>query len=396
MNDLPSTALLQQANARSISGEDLEVFGKEAASRYTGGRSQTLNEAVVETVKHAGLSPEHVKRVVEFANTNAFLHEFRKEGDHKVVEFQGGPANYSDILKDLNDGGGGTVFDAGSSDYEGPPPALAKTAAANEDRLGVGDVKLASAFGIDEKPIPYAEPLQDSLELKEKLASLYEGVSSSLSSLETHYIDVCDHLYGEVKEAALSGTTLSQIVAAWSTVNDDPVFIKAAFQQMTPRLLQGEVFASKEAIGESLIKMANVGIVNPKHPLVETYGEFCETLSKLAGARQVQQETLQSLDQISTFLKAAVRGGLAGKAWRGAKEYAEAAAPKVEQAVAGLAGQTAGRAAGAVTKKVPHVAAGAAGVKGYQESKTGRGPIGGPVRFARSFNPFRRQYYSVQ
>jgi hypothetical protein len=113
MSDLPFQALLQQAHARSVSGEELEAFGKKAAAQYSRGDG-SLTEAVVETVKHAGLSPEQVKRVVEFANTTAYLTEFKKEGSHhRVVEFQGGPADPSAVLQDLNDGGGGTVFDVG-------------------------------------------------------------------------------------------------------------------------------------------------------------------------------------------------------------------------------------------------------------------------------------------
>lgn len=130
MHDLPSQTLLQQANARPVSGEELEVFGKAAASRYMCGRSPTLNDAVVETVKQAALSPEQVKRVIEFANTAAYLSEFKKEGaTHKYISFEGGPASPSEVLKDLNDGGGGTVFDQGSLDYNHPPPDT-KTAAA--------------------------------------------------------------------------------------------------------------------------------------------------------------------------------------------------------------------------------------------------------------------------
>lgn len=54
---------------------------------------------------------------MEFANTTAYLTEFRKEGmGHKYIDFgEGGPANPSTVLQDLNDGGGGTVFDTGKT-----------------------------------------------------------------------------------------------------------------------------------------------------------------------------------------------------------------------------------------------------------------------------------------
>jgi len=122
MSDLPRQGLLQQLNAHPHSGEYLEVLGKRAAARWSSGDHKTLTDAVTETVKQAQLSPEQVKRVVEFANTDAYLTEFKKEGgEHHVIDFHGGPADASEILKDLNDGGGGSVFDRGTGDYNAPP-----------------------------------------------------------------------------------------------------------------------------------------------------------------------------------------------------------------------------------------------------------------------------------
>jgi len=352
MNDLPSTILLQQLAARSKGGEDLEVFGKEAASKYLTGRVKTLTEAVVDTVKTAGLSPEQVKRVVEFANTDAFLQEFKKEGAHKVIEFSGGPANYSDVLKDLNDGGGGTVMDTGSSDYDTPPPDVAKTAARNADRMQLENTKLAAAFRVEEKPIPYADPMQDSIELREKLASAYDGVSSTLSSLEVHYTDVLDHLHDRVKQAVLGGTTLGEIVAAWSAVNDEPAFMKAAFAQLTPRLLDGGVFPSRGAIGESLTKTAASGLVNTEHPLVSHYGEFCDTLVKLAKTRRVQGELANSLDNITTFIQKVAKAGILPRAWAGLQRAGDVAGKGGERAGSWLfgAGTPAAQATGKATR----------------------------------------------
>ena len=73
MHDLPAVFLLQQEHAKAKSGEELEGFGKQAAWQYVTGKAPTLNEAVVETIKHAGLSPEQVKRVIEFANVRSNL-----------------------------------------------------------------------------------------------------------------------------------------------------------------------------------------------------------------------------------------------------------------------------------------------------------------------------------
>jgi hypothetical protein len=197
---------------------------------------------------------------------------------------------------------------------------------------------------VDEQPIPYENPMQDSIEMREKLASAYDGVSSTLSSLEVHYTDVLDHLAHEVKQAALGGASLGEIVTAWSVVSDEPTFVKAAFEQLTPRLLDGGVFPSRGAIGESLTKTASFtsGTVNTDHPLIRHYGEFCETLSKLAQTRAVQQELYEGLNNISAFIQKLAAGppkGLVGEAWKGLGIAAEHAGRGGERAGALLFGK---------------------------------------------------------
>jgi hypothetical protein len=106
MHDLPLQNFLQQLHSRVVSGEHLEVLGKQAAAEWCRGNHKTLTDAVTDTVKHAGLSPEQVRRVVEFTNVAAFNREFQKEAaPHSVVSFSGGPADAPTILKDdRNDG----------------------------------------------------------------------------------------------------------------------------------------------------------------------------------------------------------------------------------------------------------------------------------------------------
>ena len=128
MNDLPSQLILQQQQARKVTGEELETYGKYAATLYSRGRYPTLGESVVQTVKTASLSPEQVKRVVEFANTAAYLEEFHKEGQqHRYIELAGGPADPGVVLRDLNDGGSPTVVDRNERDYLSPPPSISES-----------------------------------------------------------------------------------------------------------------------------------------------------------------------------------------------------------------------------------------------------------------------------
>jgi hypothetical protein len=361
--DLPSQGAFQQSHAHPHSGEYLEVLGKHAAADWANGQHKTLTEAVTETVKQAQLSPEQVKRVVEFANTAAYLSEFKKEGTtSSVVDFQGGPADASDILKDLNDGGGGSVFDKGTLDYS-VPPGETKTASAREERL------LEEMFGSTERSaaIPYENPHGEVIELRDKLAGAEQHLQSQISGLEVMYAELADRVYHEVKQASLGGTSLGEIMGAWETVAPSHDHIKVAFTLITPRLLREGVFHRLEDMTASVDKTAGARVVNPEHPLVVEFGEFCTTLSKLAETREARSELLEHQRNLTAYLKQA---STVGKVWEGANRLtggaADAVSPFLHKHLGGLAG-------GAVEGVIRHaptalVAGGALEAKAHVEN----------------------------
>lgn len=383
MEDLPTSLWMQQAQAKPRTGEELETFGKHASKLYLSGQCKTLSEAVVTSVKTASLSPEQVKRVVEFTNTSAFLEKFASEGPtHKVVTFEGGPASFPDVIRDLNDGGDPAVFDKAASlaDYSEPPPDVETLASRNFHRLtGSLDTKLAEAFAVQEIPIPYAEPLRDAADMKDKVAGLYAEAQHEIDQLETRYLDLCDLLYGQVKQAALEGIPLGHILHIWQTVSTEPEFFKVAFEGLSPRLVENQVFNGMDAIAESLQKTAGVGQVNPAHPMVGIFTDFCDTLSKLAATRAVQNEIAAELDVLSTFLKkaSAAEAGRATKgvleyvpkAWGVARNLATQASKPVGEFMTEAVGPNAGTAAEWAVQHIPHAAVGLVGEEVYQRAK---------------------------
>ena len=56
MHDLPEYMTRQQSGASPRSGAELEAFGKYASGKWLKGEHRTLGDAVVDVVKHAGLS----------------------------------------------------------------------------------------------------------------------------------------------------------------------------------------------------------------------------------------------------------------------------------------------------------------------------------------------------
>lgn len=425
MHDLPSVMLLQQSHATPRSGEDLEVFGKCAAQKYVNGKSGTLTSAVVETVKHAGLSPEQVKRVIEFANTDAYLSEHHKEGsDSKYVEFTGGPADPGEVLRDLNDGGGGTVFDRGLADYGLPPiqksasvvdlasrnlevlektaaasgygpslsdiagdmantanqrhqmpahrgfdpfgehgkrrqvamlqamghtPVVAKHAEAELLDFDPGEAALKLAFAAVDTPLEFENPLAPAFEARDKLAGAAEHMTSELSMLEGQFRDALEDVYTHVKEAALSGTSLGQVMAAWQDVVPSEEYVKTAFAHIGTRLVDEEVFPALDAVGESLQKTAHVGMVNPEHPLVGSMAHYCLTLDKLAHTRAARDELAGQRDVLDDYIKEASIASSIGKAVKGVADKG-GVVPKVLEAAKAV-----GKGAGSVTKGVGEV-----------------------------------------
>lgn len=318
MSDLPTFGLLQQAHARPMTGEHLEVLGKQASARWSCGEVKRLSDAVVETVKHAGLSPEQVKRVVEFANQDAYLKEFKKEGsEHKFVDFPGGPADPAEVLRDLNSGAGGSVFDRGSSDYNTPPSE--KTASAKSD-YEHDMIAMFAGEKVSEEYV-YADPMAPLVELRDKVAGAVSTFNDQVSGLEVAYADLADSLYRQVKQAALEGSELGEIVQVMAEVAPSTEHMKVAFQLMTPRLLREGVYSSGAALQASFSKTAGMRVVNHEHPLCVDFGEYCEVLSKLAELRSAQTDSRAALMEIDEVIRK--EGSIADASERAGKFLAE-------------------------------------------------------------------------
>lgn len=314
MHDLPAQWSRQQSHSRSISGEELEAMGKQAAGYAASRVAPNLNDAVVMVVKHAGLSPEQVRRVVEFTNTAAYLADFKKEAGHKIIEFGSGPADASRIIQDLNDGGGGTVFDSGHSDYASAPSekrASAETAHYEADFWGLFCTEKEATV------LDQADPMGPAIAFRDKIAGLCDHWTSEIGGLETIYQELGHELVGQVKQAALAGTSLGDIVYAWSTFTDEPAFVEAAFHKISGALVEQGVFPSFDAVGASIEKVGSQRMVNPEHPLMVLFAGHSLALEKLAEIRSNRDEAEQCLAEITAFLHDAGDGTkLAGWAER--------------------------------------------------------------------------------
>ena len=339
MHDLPSVMLLQQSHAVPRSGEELEVLGKYAAKKYIEGACGNLSDAVVETVKHAGLSPEQVKRVVEFANTDAYLTEHRKEGEAKYVTFEGGPADPAEVLRDLNDGGGGTVFDRGLADYSLPP--LSKTASSTRQERNTAALEKVAAAGYGPTMSDIAGDMSRTANSRHQMRSYggnYDPFGESekkrqvamLSALTGRSPVVAKHAEAELLDFDPAETALKEAFASEDTPLEyaeplAPAFeahdkLAGASEHLTSDLtfLEGDFRDALEDVYQNVktacLEGVSLGQVLSAWRDVVPDASYVKTAFAHIGPRLVDEEALSSLDELGASLQKTAHTGVVNPA----------------------------------------------------------------------------------
>jgi hypothetical protein len=298
MSDQPGAiplGLAQQRAAEKVDPEQLEAMGKRAAAHYAQGDTP-LSAAVVGVVKEARLAPEQVKRVCEFANTAAYLQEFEKAGEVRNVTFEGGPADPSVVLKDLNDGSAPAVHQVKEASYQ-PPLGHYKTA-------GTSDSVLAEAFGVGMEKVADVQHTgrfnrgDEAADVRTRLQGMRDDFMSKLSSSEILLNDVKADLCKAASQEIMDGATMGDVVCAWASYADTPM-IKRATKHLHDHLRAARIMGTEQQV-ESLSKTAGAGSVpNPAHPVVERFIAFCKVAhehSKLEHAIDITDEQIKDVD----------------------------------------------------------------------------------------------------
>lgn len=293
MTDQPGAiplGLEQQKAARPVDPGQLEAMGKRAAAQFAE-CGTPLSESVVSVVKEAMLSPEQVKRVCEFANTAAYLSEFEKAGEVRNVTFDGGPANPSVVLKDLNDGSAPAIHQVKTAGYE-PPTSHYKVTRAS-------DSILAEAFGASgmEKVASVdhtarANASEEIADMRIRLDAVRDDLMSKLSHSGVFLDDVRSDLYGAVKQELRDGHSLGDVASAWAGYGNTNQ-IKEAMSLVLGRLQEDRVMGDDQT-DASMHKTAGVGSVpNPEHPVVERF----LVLTKAASEHRKLEAAIDIIDE---------------------------------------------------------------------------------------------------
>lgn len=221
-----------------------------------------MTEAVVQSVKdEQGLGTEHVRRIVEFANNETFQQMFKcGSGDHRVVNFDGGPADPGDVLKELNMGA-----------MSSPMAVSEKTASIDpyvpgQDSVeGIFDApKTASSNGY-----PMADPMGDAFRLREQLVGLQEHFAGEHRLAEVRHIEAEDVLVKEARQIVLGGGSTADISRVVSMRARHPDLAKLALAKIERRF---ESDGIESPAGPVLSKVA--AEPNPNSPFARAYADY--------------------------------------------------------------------------------------------------------------------------
>lgn len=279
--------------ATEVSKEHLQQLGREAASLY-GNRKATMTDAVVSILeKEAGLGPEHVKRVVEIANNEAYRDEFdTMDGEHRIVNIGGGPASPGVVLREL--------------EMADSAPALVKSAARAESfRAYVpGEEEFDGLFSKEktasEEQLPASRPNSELIGLRDQLQAAKSHLMSKLSSAEIRYDRVAGEMFDFVKQAVLNGTSPAEVSVLFQRVSPSPVFTKLALRHIA-NTMQSEVIPAV-VVSKEKIKQASERTINVHNPMVSTFLEFSKVAEERASTIHGVQEVDGQLKRVNRAL----------------------------------------------------------------------------------------------
>jgi len=308
-------SLLTQSSGKNVGPELLEMLGRKASTMFQQ-KGVPLNQAVKQvTSDHPELGNEHIKRVVEFANTVTFQEMFQREPD-KNVHFE--VADPGVVLRDLKDGGSpahdGKTLQGGMGDYKTSPKLeheaggdreleqLFSTRPSSSEHTTEQSEKVAS---VESDPGFHADPVDDVYDNHLRLQVARNELAGSHEKFDLLVKEARENLFHVVQDECLSsdGAGLGGVLfvlekmASKEVITDtlSPIIEKMASDPRScPRLEAG----LEKAAGK---------VVNLQHPLVVAWSGLEKAAEEQVRTAEALKEIDASLAETSKFLKTASR-----------------------------------------------------------------------------------------
>jgi hypothetical protein len=293
-----------RTSAANVSRSDLLSHGRRAADMFIR-ESVPLTEAIIKVAQEtSSLTPAHLERITEFANTAAFERLFEKQASDKNISFD--IADPADVVRGINSAACPQTVKTSSADYALPPPAPRPNVAAMDESLeaafaveGGGMEKTASA---ETKWDDLGRNWQRACRLEELAVETYWNASGMQKQAAAEAIEKG---YREI----LGGTNMGELIHAMAGIENGPM-LKEAASAISDRLVHTlpayrvrQIQA--DAINYEMQKVASVRIANHEHPVVEAFGAYVALTQKLAAIEHATNKIHDKRMQLEELVKEA-------------------------------------------------------------------------------------------
>lgn len=248
----------------------LELLGKQAA-KYAADAGISLTDAVVQTISAEHLNGEHVRRIVEIANIEAFNQKYASmDASFRVVDIDNGPADPVAVLQAIQNHQRPREVVLDAFEYTMPP---------------VQETKLSSFTPMVDRTV--GGVVQDILGLRSKLASGLEDAVAGREAAQYEMNQALVKLAQTTLAAVREGATAAEVYSAWHRV--DPEVAKVAFAKVR-HFFSGPM--SKVAGRE----------IDPTHGLVSEFRKFAEHATSYVNHVGAVQTIDQELGRVDEWL----------------------------------------------------------------------------------------------
>jgi hypothetical protein len=303
MADELSRILQSDQPRASLSPEKLEMMGKEAASLLTE-KSVPLNRSIAKLASgHADINAEQVKRIVEFANTSAYLtfHDRNKTASAESSYPQFDLADAGTIMASLNKTSEAKVIRIDSNYGRAPEKQKVsndKTEAALAE-LFLGKEKSAKVLDFSTDTV-----VDHIMSTKENLVSLKESLEGSASKLDMTSKQASEDYYGAIKDHLLEGGSFVDVIRGAHESGESGTKVASVMQPFIARLLMDKVAAPAKLHAQlnELEKVAH-RVVDADHPFVAGYAAVSRLDAELDKVAMALEEVDASLVRINQAIR---------------------------------------------------------------------------------------------
>jgi hypothetical protein len=279
------TDFLLRRAGKSADNEQIFMLAKQAAAKRTSDGTP-LNRAVVDTVRDQNLTDDQVRRVVELANSNAFLDEFESKPDDPI-EFD--LADSDQVLDNVH----------------GTPEQKEETKEASAKFLF-----FKRRHHSDPKSWPEHRPIEKTADVSSPytIIQVYDKLAEAMCELrkEAHLAErrirsVTDDIVKEASGMLHDGETVGDVSYPMvSILGVDTAGIM--MDKVASRMGHSDYDVSLDAFDTRRV-------LNPDHPLVDSCRELSQATKKLAEAHGAKRIISLDMEQLETARKRELQAG---------------------------------------------------------------------------------------